>query len=115
MAISIAITPDELKKLDDEHGGVTVAVRDAGLWGPQGPKWVCVFRAPTRTEWKRFVQTREKDLHSAVEALFHSTCIFPDRAKRDELLDAPGCVGVPFACIEHISKLIGSGGDELGK
>jgi hypothetical protein len=105
--VKITISDEELRALDDAHEGVTAVCRSTGELGARASSWVLVFRAARRLEIKRFTQTVDKDRHSAVEALFHSTCIFPDRAKRDELLEQPGCASVPFACLPHILTLSG--------
>jgi hypothetical protein len=105
--MKVTITDEERQALDDAHAGITALVKSTGNQGSRATEWACVFRAPSRLEWKRFVQTREKDVHSAVEAIFRSTCIFPPKATLEELLDQPGCAGIPFACVDAIAALTG--------
>lgn len=105
--LKITITPEELQALDDANDGVTAVVRSTDKQGSKASQWVCVFRAPKRSEWKRYVQTRDKDQFTAIENLFRSTCVYPAKDVLDELLDAPGCAGIPYACLEAISTLTG--------
>lgn len=109
-------TPDELAALDQANDGVTAVIRSTGLMGERASKWAVVLRTPRRAEWKRFVQTKEKDLHSAVETIFKAVCVYPPKERIEELLDGTGCAGIPFACLDAIAELNGvQGSSELGK
>lgn len=80
-----------------------------------GSSWVVVLRKPARAEYKMFRASANNPAKApeAGETLVKQTCVYPDAATLDALLeDWPG---IPEACTKTIVELAGMSGVEQGK
>lgn len=103
------ISQEKLLELEAKHGRIGVVTH------PDGKSWTVVLRKPRRAEYKMF-RAHSNDPRRAPDAqenLIKQTCVFPDAAGLEALLeDWPG---IPEACGRTLIELAGMSGLEQGK
>lgn len=116
----MAITQDELAKLEGQYGRVGhIKGKPYPKVGEDpskaAPAWEVVLRKPTRAEYKRFRSQSHNPqmVADAQEVLARCCCVFPSKEAFDALLeDYPG---IPEAATPVIKDLLGLSVDESEK
>ena len=103
------LTDVQIQELEAKHGRIgVVRSRD-------GKSWEIVLRKPSRMEYRQFrSNVNNPQRHDmAQETLVKQTCVSPDGAGLEALLDE--WPGIPEACSRILIELAGMAGDEQGK
>lgn len=101
----MALTQDKIDEFEQKHKRV------AHLKGKEDPDgkipWEIIIRRPTRAEYKQYRSQshNQAQVADAQEILARKTCVYPDAAGFDALLD--DYPGIPEACGEAFKKLLG--------
>jgi hypothetical protein len=114
----MALSPEDIDALEDQHKRIAVV---RGKPYPTrrnpdpGPSWECVFRKPSRAEYKRFRQLISNDAtrSDAQEQMARACVVYPSPQAFDALLeDWPA---IAEAASEKIGELVGLFKDESEK
>lgn len=99
------LSVDEIEKLRAQHQDIATAVGDR-------QQWECVFRRPTRAEYKRFrsMMFNPATQPEAQEQLARVCVVHPSREAFDALLER--YPAIPEAVAQDILKLAGISVDE---
>lgn len=101
------LTAEQIQGYQAQHGRVAHVIgKDSA--------WECVFRKPSRAEYKRFRALAVSDNKAeAQEWLATVTAVFPDRTAFEALLD--NYPGIPEAAAGRLAELAGLSVEETGK
>lgn len=102
------ISPEDIKTLEEKHGERIAHVKSRSS-KDGAPLWECVFRKPTRAEWKHYKRQCHlpAEVADAQETLSVKCVVFPDRAAFDALLNA--WPAIPESCVDVFNELLGIG------
>ena len=102
------LTKEQLQELEAKHQRI-------GRIADKDGKWECVFRKPTRTEYKRFraMALDERLKPEAQEWLARVTVVHPSAEGFDALLEEYPALGDVAG--DELSRLVGLTKDAMGK